>query len=369
MSCACGQNWIVEVCDFATGQVRTVWHPISIEWQTTLNQIGQGNVTMATGDLTVRDLWPGLTSVYISRINPGGPELPPIAEFGGIVWEFGAAESGTTVVGLKSIEEYLNHRVIDSDVRWDDVPQTEIARDLVRLAEPDGVPLFAEADESSFPRDREFLSWGLKNIGEAVEQLTEVINGPDWEIVHSRADGRWSSTMYFRDFVGEDRDVIVQSDREASAYSLSVSAENLATHVWAIGAGEEEDQLVAPVVDDAGIYPRFDAVPAWKDVNRLTTLYSHADGYLETNREPDARPTMTVSGLDPDPADLQVGDIIDARMGYGPIAFRGKARVLSVSWTLNPENPESRTLELLPLVRASESVLNQRPDDPTCKDC
>lgn len=369
MNCACGENWIVEVCDLATGQVRTRWHPLSVEWQSSLNQVGVGNVTLATGDITARDVWPGLTSVYISRVNPAGPGEPPIAEFGGILWEVGASESGTTVLGLKSMEHYLHRRIITTNEEWRGSPQTDIGRDLVMLAQPGGIPLDAQADASGFTRDRDYKDWALKSIGEAIEQLTEVINGPDWEIVHSRVGGRWSSTLYFRDFVGVDRGVLIQSDLDASAYSLSISAEDLASHVWAIGTGEEEDQLIARAVDGSGVYPRFDATPAWKDVNRQTTLQSHADGYLETNREPDARPTVTVSGLEPDPADLRVGDIIDVRTGFGPISFRGKARILSISWTLNPESPESRTLELVPLVRASESVLNQLPDPSICKDC
>lgn len=370
MECACGENWVIEVCDLATGQVRTRWLPLSAEWQVSLNQVGVGSVTLPSGAITSRDIWPGLTSVYISRIaGRGASPENPIAEFAGIVSEFGASESGATVVGLLSIESYLERRVINTDVRWNRISQTLIGARLVQLAESDGIPLRAEAAPSDILRDREFFAWSFKEIGEAVQQLTEVIDGPDWELRHERVEGRWSTTMVFRDFVGEDNEIQLRSDIEGSAYSLSVSAEDLANHVFAIGAGEEEDQLVAAVNDASGIYPRFDATPSWKDVTRLNTLFSHADGYLDINREPDARPTMTVHGLDPDPLDLKVGDIVNVSMGYGPISFRGKSRITSVSWTLDPESPESRTFELVPMERASRSILNQRPDPDHCEDC
>lgn len=370
MSCVCGDHWRFEVCDLATGQIRTRWHPTSAEWQTTLNQIGQGSITLPTRALTSRDIWPGLTSVYVSRIAGGGgaSESDPIAEFAGIVVEFGASESGETVIGLESIEHYLTRRVIPTTVRWEQMSQTEIGRRLVGLASSDGIPLRAEAERSRIVRDREFFGWNFKEIYEAIEQLTEVIGGPDWELRHDLDDGRWSSTMIFRDYVGEDLETPLRADVEGSAYSLSVTAEDLATWVYAVGAGEEEDQLVAEASDPARIYPRFDAVPAWKDVNREATLLGHAEGHLAAHREPDARPTMTVDGLDPDPGLLRLGDTVNLAMGLGPISFRGKARITSISWTLTPEGPESRTFELVPVIRASRSILNQRPTDE-CKDC
>ena len=367
----CQARWLVEACDLASGRVRTIWQPISIDWEQRLNQVGKGSVTLPTKAIGIRDVWPGLTSVYISRIEgaDGASRTNPVCEYAGIVVEVGASESNVTTVGLKSIEHYLERRFLDTSVAFNGVEQTVIARDLVRRAENNGIPLYAEADASTIERDRQYEPWNRKFIGEAVMELTQVLNGPDWEIQHARSGGLWSSTMIFRDVVGVDRGVIIKSDIQATAYSMSIDQSEQATRVDGIGSGEEEDQLVAEVADNTGIYPRFDAAPAWKDVTRLNTLYQHADGYLEDHREPDARPTVSLSGFDPDPSLVRVGDVVEIDIDFGAITYHGKVRVISISWSLSGDETENRTLEVVPLDRASQTILNQEPSDDNCPDC
>lgn len=383
MSCVCGSTFVFEACDFASGTVRAILHPTSASWQDELNSGGTADLSLATKDLLIRDAWPNLTSVYISRIRgDGASSSNPIAEFGGFIDKVSATESGATKVGVQSMNHYLNNRTIKQTQRFSGVQQTQIGQQLVQLAQSNGVPLFASADASDYPRDREYRGYTRKVIGEAIEDLTQVINGVEWEWEHTRANGKWSSTMVFRDRVGLNRgdSVILRSDLELSAYALEINATNQATWVDAIGSGEEEDQLVATAVDDSGVYPQFDATPAWKDVNRLTTLQSHADGYLDTYQEPTAIPTITVSGIDelipgtggrvriPSPGMIRNGDTIKINQDFGALTYRGQARVISNSWQLSDGAPPSRTYEVLPLTRASESVLNQVPTE-TCRDC
>lgn len=373
MSCACSRDFIVESCDLASGRVRAVLNPISMDWQTDLNGWGQGTLTLATKDVKIRDIWPDLTSVYISRTAGGGGASPsnPVAEFGGMITQVNATEAGTTQVGLESIESYLNRRTLKRTLSYTERPQTRIAMRLVEEAQFNGIPLFADAAESQFDRDRTYQPWNRKLIGEAVQELTQIINGPDWEIVHSRLDGHWSTTMFFRDFVGVDRseEVQLQSDRELSAYALTIDAKDHATWVDAIGSGEEEDQLLVTAVDPANIYPQFDAAPAWKDVNRLTTLQQHADGYLEEYREPRAAPTFSIAGLSPSPSLLRLGDIVDVRQDFGAVTFHGHARIITISWALGVDEPITRTFETVPMIRASESVLQQTPRDDCGGNC
>src|SRR5690625_4251777 len=107
-ACACGRDWVVETCHLASGLVRSVLHPLSMDGSTELNGVGQGTLTLPTRDLRIRDVWPNLTSVYISRVSGGGASpAQPVCEFAGIVEQVNATEAGTTQVGLKSIEGYL----------------------------------------------------------------------------------------------------------------------------------------------------------------------------------------------------------------------------------------------------------------------
>lgn len=368
-NCACGQDWRIEACDLATGRVRAILHPTMFNWQTELNDFGQGSMTFHVQDVPVRDIWPHLTSVYILRLR-GGDATPenPVVEFAGILETFSGRDEGTLQVGMVSIEDYLNNRLIRSTIEFENVPLTEIARDLVRLAQPNGIPLGAIADSSQVRRGRTYEVWDRKQIGEAIVELTQVIDGPDWELRHSRSDqGEWTTEMIFRDFVGSDRDVIVFG-REASSFALEVDAKGHGTFIDAVGEGSEEDQLFVHVEDDSGIYPRFDRSPAWTDVSRRQTLQDHAEGYLEDRQEPIATPYITLRGFDRDPASMQNGDIITMETNFGAATYKGKGRILSTSWAVSVDNAPARWYQILPLTRASQSVLSQTPTDD-CKDC
>jgi len=377
MSCnTCDENWLVESCDLDTGLVRNVLQPLDMRFDIGLNQFTDGALTLATRDIALREVWPGLTSIYISRVaGPGASRSDPVCEFAGIVTDFAMSESGTTVLGMKSIDWYLTRRNIRIQAEYTNVQQTDLAARLVNLtssvyAGKGGIPLVGDWAPSEYRRDRVYDYWRRKNIGEAIQDLTQVINGPDWELVHVRAaDNTWLTRMLFRDYVGTDRGVLIRSDVEASAYSVSGDIENMANLVDAYGAGEDEDQLRELARNLYSIYPEFDATPVWNDVKLRSTLFDHAQGYLVANQEPAIVPTVTVPGLDVDPTELRVGDTISTDISYGGIRFAGQARVITIAWELGPESPETRTLELTPLDPASESMLLQQPLPVDCEDC
>lgn len=374
MSCACGDQWIIEAADLRTGRVRSVLHPRSFDFQTTLNRVGQGTLNLTTREVLVRNIWPHLTSIWISRIA-GGTATPdaPAVEFGGLVDSFTASDNGATSVGLKTIDQYLHHRLIGMypapSLSFQQQPQTAIGVALVNAAAPNGIPLTGVADASTRLRDRLYPNYERKNIGEAIEELTDVIDGVDYELVHTKTDGMWSTQVVFRDYVGTDRNVILQSDVEAAGYGLDVDAKDHATWVDALGNGEESAKLAYAVRDPSNIYPRFDAAPAWPDVVYTSTLRDHALGYLDENREPIAIPSATVRGLDnPDPAMIKNGDTLTLDIDFGAVTYKGQGRVVSTSWAVGSDGPATRAYDLSPLTRASESVLNQVPDND-CEDC
>jgi hypothetical protein len=364
---ACGcESCVVrfEACDLRTGIIRAVLFPASAAWQTTLNQPGQGNVVLPTDATLVRNIWPHLTSIYVTV---GGAPV-----WAGIVEEFLAESSengGTTTVQMKEITYYLSRRHHDQTLTFNQASQNVIGASLVNNAQTNGIPLTGVAAPTQFYRDRTYEAWEHGELMERIQQLTEVVDGPDYEVVHIREDGRWRTQMIFRDEVGEQLDLTVTSDNNASDYSLSVSADTHATHVHGIGAGEEEDQLEVVREDTANIYPRFDAAPAWKDVTNPNTLAENTGGYLEMNREPVAVPAATIPGChDIGPDEVLVGDTINANVSQGAVTFRGRVRVADISWRYTNNSEMTRELGMVPVGRASDTVLNQEPSDP-CPDC
>lgn len=365
-ACGCESCVVrVESCDLRTGIVRAVLVPVSAAWQSTLNEPGQGSIVLPTDSTLVRNIWPHLTSIYITV---GG-----VPVFGGIVEEIAAESSengATTTVQMKEIHYYLNYRHHDKTLSFTQEQQTIIGAELVNDAAVDGIPLTGVPDSSSYARDRTYESWEHGILMERISQLTEVINGPDFEVRHIREADRWRTVMIFRDHVGVARDLVIVSDVNVSDYALAVTADSHATHVHGIGAGEESAQLETLAVDGSGIYPRFDAAPAWKDVSILTTLQENTEGYLEANREPVATPAAVIPGChDIGPDAIEVGDSLNVNISQGAVTFRGRARVADISWRYNVNSQMTRELGMIPLERASQSVLNQDPTDDMCPEC
>jgi len=358
--CGCASCVVrFEACDLRTGIVRAVLFPISAAWQNTLNQPGQGNVVLPTDSTLVRNIWPHLTSIYVTV---GG-----VPVWAGMVEEFLAESSengGTTTVQMKEITYYLARRHHEETLTFNGVSQNVIGASLVNNAQTNGIPLAGVAAPSLFSRDRTYEAWEHGELMERIQQLTEVVNGPDYEVVHIRDADRWRTQMIFRDEVGEQLDLTVTSDHNASDYSLSVSADTHATHVHGIGAGEEQDQLEVVREDPANIYPRFDAAPAWKDVTNLNTLAENTGGYLEMNREPVAVPAATIPGChEIGPDDVLVGDTINANVSQGAVTFRGRVRIADISWRYTNNAEMTRELGMVTVGRASDTVLNQDPAD------
>jgi hypothetical protein len=341
-----------------------------MDFETVLNGWGRGTINLATKDVKIRDIWPHAVSIYITRIaGPSASPENPVVEFAGYVESISASDSGQTSIGLQSIEEYLNHRMLTNEFARSGAPQTAIARDLVNLAHNnDGIPLSGAATSSTRLRDRTYEPWDRKIIGEAVVELTEVIDGPDWELEHTRTEGAWSTKMLFRDHVGAARDLTLQSDREANGYGLDVDAANHATYVDGLGSGEEEDMLVSHAEDGENLYPRFDAAPAWKDVKRLTTLQEHTDGYLADFQDPLAMPSVTIPGFEVDSTRLRLGDTFTVHTDFGAVTYKGQVRILGIGWNVG-EGADTRTFTLYPVGNVRDTLLGQVSTEDGCEDC
>lgn len=366
----CDEIWRFWSVDLRTGVMRKPLRPMGASWSSRLNAPGQGTLTMATKGLAIRDVWPHLIGIGIETMTNEGWK----PYWYGYVEKATPADNGATSLGLVEVDTYLNRRNLMETLKFAGVNQTEIVAALVEWVRTHGgIPLRGVSEASSYPRDRTYDWYNLPNIGELVTNLTEIINGPDYELVHRIIEGgldtprRWESDLISRDVVGVDRNLVLQSDREAAGYSLDIDAMDHATTVIGVGVGEEEDMLVAVAQDSRNIYPQFDAVPAWKDVSVFETLSEHADGFLGLNRDPVAIPALTLAGMNVDPFHLAPGDPVHVRTSFGAVSYHGGARLTEVAWTLDEGAPR-RSLTMDPIGDPIESVLNQESEQ-LCGGC
>lgn len=362
--CACGSDWRVLAADLRSGRFERVLHPISFEWSTRLIEFGQGTLTLAAKDYPIRAVWPMLTMIIFQRKNSQGGW---VGEWAGYV-DAVRVDRGTAQVGLKELAAYLERRTIKRTVRWGQVEQTVIARDLARLGLSRGVPLNPVAASSEILRDREYTWWDRKTIGSAIIDLAGVVRGVEWESIPRESDGVWIVDLIFRDRVGVDRDYTLRSDRELAEYSLEISSADQANWVDAIGSGQEESTLIESA-EERRYYPQLDAAPRWSEVTRRSTLKEHAEGWAGMYWEPRATPTGVIRGLDnPDPDLLRLGDTHQVRLSYGMGSYVGTVRVVGIGWRVSAGEAVSRAIEWQPLASASTALLNQEFLDD-CPDC
>lgn len=357
-TCPCGPRWVIEACDLATGRIRAILNPIAADWQTILTGLGTGSLTFPTRAVAVRDIWPDLTSIYISRIADDGSYDCQYAAIPEKLSAKSTLEGGTTNVGLQPIESYWWRRFLDTDRTYTGVLQTQIAASLTSYAAANGIPLTGVADSSVYALDRTYVGAERPFIGAQLDLLAQAENGIEWTVLHTRANGHWSTRVLFQDRAGNDLDTIFQADVDGADYGLEVDAANHATYVDGFGDDPASTRIISNATDN-GPYVRFDAAPSFGTVLDAMNNQQQTDGYLIENREPVATPTFVLVGDDPDPTGVRLGDTGTFHMNLGAVRFNGRARIGSISSRIAEGQPWTRTLGLAPIDRASNSVLNQ----------
>lgn len=371
-SCSCGDVWRYEATDLRTGRVKAVLKPISIRWEDNLSKPGQGDLVLATREYQMQQIFAHTTGIFVSIVHNHGEgviEREPV--FGGYVETHGTQTPSTTQVGLVTVDQYWNERnIADADgglaYAVADRDQNLICAQLNNAAAWNGIPLTAEWTASTQLRSVNWQAWELKNIGEAIQEMVNNLNGTEYRIQHFYNNGYWRSVASFADHIGADRGIRLRSDFEGLDYQNQTDASNHATRTYGVGQGEESDQLLSVAYDAADIYPEFHSVQAWKDVDNQTTLDGLTRGHVVNHRDPISTPGMTIAGYPnasqpstltiPNASQLQTGDRVYVDIQNGLNTFQGFARVLSQEWVIEDGKPLLRTPGFQPEVRAGESV-------------
>lgn len=332
-------------------------HPVSAEWEEGYSRPSTGSIVVATRDPSAEDVWSGATGIYISQVMPDGTRR---GRFGGYIESFTGSAGGATTLGLKSIDSFLEERLIagpsDPYRLWAYrtafiPPDTEIgirvfkptgpttetlvygptvpteggtsalAAFLVRLAQgnieggpPVGLGELTATYAAPYsplpaaPSGARYITydwWDFKNIGQAIRELVEVESGIKYQLDHSYSNGYWSTNMLFSDVIGTERDYVLKSDRELWQYGLQVDASEKATRVYGIGLGDEGNTMFSIAYDADGVdnLPERQATVAWKDQANSEALDQQTKGYVTDHRDPTTIPSGTIVGMpdyDPD---------------------------------------------------------------------
>jgi hypothetical protein len=307
---------------------------------------------------------------------------------GRVVWAglpTGVDDPGAASVALSFTElpGYLTKRVLDPAVRYTQIEQTEIARQLALPVADVGVQIITDPGPG-FARDRsyELLEGAQDGRAELLTNLSQVISGPEFRAEYDLETGYPRCSLAIRyPRVGGDTGLGLVVPGGAVDFSARWDSDQLRTRTYAVGdvpedAPEDTPKPVAVVDAPQAGLPRLDVVDDWPSVILQSTLEERA----ATNAQIYARPVLTLTAAvavhDPPLWSYRVGD--DVAVGLadplmpGGLELTGVLTEVSasaadgtVSWTvavtLPPPSPaDTLASRLADLTRISTGTFRRR---------
>lgn len=359
MACPCGSQWRFETFGLDDGVVTGVLPVVSAEMQRLLNEPSTAKLTVPVGSVAARDVWPRLRGVGVTWHG--------IPIWVGWVEALRADAGGTLELGCRSLDGYVDQRMLRNDATFNGVASTAVGAALVAAATAgSSPPLFATAGPGPAV-DRTYDATDRPEIGGLLDNLIASLNGPDYRMVPTRAPGvAWSGVMEFVERAGTTIRTPLRARVYASDYGLDVDAADVANFVDA-----RADGVPTQHVDDVTPgWVRWDASPDFDDISTAGALAEQAKGILARNREPFATPTIDLPG-DRYDVTLEPGDrlervVIDHPAG---LCYDGPARVVGITWKGAADNPDVRQVIVTTDGTSAETAILDAPCSDPCPDC
>ena len=300
-----------------------------------LNRLSFGSVLNGAGELSgtlplpVND--PVLAATYVDAVDPVRRQLVVERDgaivWCGLVWMSPYSDDDQTLeVRAAETWSYYRRRVITTRRVFTGADQFAIVRQLLNDAHAvsgGNVGVTVGTETCGVLRDRTYETWEFKNLGEAVKQLAEVIDGFDFSIepawsaagtltktfrlYYPRKGARFSATGH-----------VFEVGRNVITWDWPNDGTRYANRVHNVGAGQDaatlrvtrtaSDQLTLPSAGGPG-YPLIEDVISNTDVLKAVTLTAQADQTLGTLSRPVVIPQVTVrADVDPILGAWSIGD-------------------------------------------------------------
>lgn len=287
---------------------------------------------------------PAHTCLYVYR------DTRPV--WGGVIWtSYYDSDQGNIKLGAADWWSLLDHRKIlpvlsapaftDTNVvaalktTFTGVDQNDIARQLLAQAQAHtggNLGIVASTSNSGLVRDRTYPGFNMTALGDALRNLSQVIDGPDirFDVGEAGADGKPVRLM----LIGTPRLGQVGSEHvwelggNITGYSWPRDGTRMRTRSFAIGEGSDEGTPIG-VAEDSGLYANGwvlleDDSSYDRTSGDTSTLIGHARADQEIAGLPVVLPMLRVRGdVAPTVAELSPGDdgrviINDPFHGYAP---------------------------------------------------
>lgn len=273
--------------------------------------------------------------------------------WGGIVAkrERALQDSGLSLT-LVTVEHYLDSVYVKDHV-YSNQDQCQIVKDLVSATlNGHRFILSVEASPSAIRRDRTYEESSDKTLLSALQELSNVQNGPEWCTSWKSYGGLYMPVLTVADRIGSVTPATTFDESVMTSFKVleDYTADYGANMVWAVGSTTDENQLRSDVmVAEQSYRPVVEhVVRPSSSITRKETLDAHALSVLRQLRDGTNTVDMTLS-LMAAPVlyeEWQPGDVIAWTISDDSGCFsgfdRGEARVVGYDidfsgvWTITP---------------------------------
>ena len=296
--------------------------------------------------LQSQDFEPGRTCVFIMRNQA--------VVWSGVVWtrQFDLVNQSVSV-GCEGWLSLLNRRLLKTDQTFSSTEQTDIAKALITLGDPDGLFNLDDADATGVTRDRTYLGEDWSSIGELVVNLAEVENGFRFYFdTPFNANFPEIRFLVAYPYAGRDTNHIFELGSNISALSLSEDGKQLTNQAYAIGKANDLSGVAPEAEADSPgslvSYPLLESAVSYSDITTQSVLQAKADLMVSVNDTPLRTMNLGVyADTLPDPFAYNVGDCVTVLAEYGVLSVSGKWLITQKSVSVAPTGSEDVTLQLV----------------------
>ena len=340
-------DYQVLICNATTDTVIGALTPMTLTYSETLNGAGAATITapLNTATRTLPEAAPLLQSVFVLRDN--------VPVWGGILWGYAMdVNTNTLTLSCSGFISLLNRRRMRATVKHVGVDQALIVKDIVDTAQAisggdmlvDTSPIVAVG----VTRDRTYYEYERKNIGEAIEQLSDVRDGFDFAIRPAYVAGVLTRRMTVTyPNTGRQTNIVLDAGSNVDLLSATSDATQMTTvqHVKGEGDGAAALLVTATNANLLGVYPMVENLYAANDVKNTATLDDYAQRGLDLGKQPVVIPTVQLDGnVEPHIGSYITGDQVRVRASYGLLNIDATYRI--TSWKVAVANVGSETIDL-----------------------
>jgi hypothetical protein len=337
--------------DFRTGQKEILPEALNRSYSYQLNRAGKASFSLplTTERLQRFPLYIGVTRLLIYRATK--------LIWAGVVWEItedAQDDEGTVNVQCVEIFHILSEKRYTSNT-YTTTDAGTIAWGLINTTQGltgGNLGITQGTIQVTQNRDRAYLD---EKIGEKIIQLTEVINGFDFEITPSVKTNtlgvfnvyskRGSTLNTFRLEYGEGLKNNIQS------WSRKRTLSDMYNSVVVEGEGLGDARLTSTETDTALITAigLLEGRIQEKSVNQQTTLDTRADEFIRVRKTEQPLYDITVNNAYDDFGKYDVGDIVPVRIKYGYIDMNTTMRIYGIDVKISDAGEEVIKLTISPI--------------------